>query len=66
MVSASIEGYERLSELTIQEKEAIPCVMKSIEILCAAYFISIKDIKCAKDAKRELLFIQELENELRK
>lgn len=66
MVSAAIEGYERVSELTIQEKEAIPCVMKSIEILCAAYFISIKDVKCAKDAKRVFLFIQEFENELRK
>ena len=66
MVSAVIEGYERLSALTIQEKEAIPCVMKCIEILFVAYYISVKDVKCAKDAKEVFSFIQEHEDKLRK
>ena len=66
MVSAAIEGYERLSALTIQAKEAIPCVMKCIEILFAAYCINAKDVKCAKDAKNVFLFIEEHKDELRK
>lgn len=66
MVAAVIEGYEDLSALTIQEKEAIPCVMKCIEILFVAYFIGIKDVKCAQDAKEVFLFIQRCEDDLRK
>lgn len=66
MVAAVIEGYEGLGAFTIQEKEAIPCVMKCIEILFVAYYIRMNDVKCAKDAKKVFLFIQECEGELKK
>ena len=66
MVSAVIEGYDNLCVITPQEKEAIPCVMKCIEILFVAYYIRMNDVKCAKEAKKVFLFIQGCEEDLRK
>lgn len=66
MVAAVIKGYESLCALTLQEKEAISCVMKCIEILFVAYYIRMKDINCAKDAKKVFTFIQGCEYELSK
>ncbi len=59
-------GYESVTPLSDAEKEAIPCVMESIEILFAAYFISVKDVKCAKDAVAVFHYIQENESDIRK
>ena len=51
-------GYESISKLSAQDKEAVPCVMESIEILFMAYFISVNDTKQAEDALDVLRFIQ--------
>ena len=60
-----IAGYESISPLSIEEKKAIPCVMECIEILCAAYFIDIKDTKRANDACRVFHLIQNYENHMK-
>lgn len=66
MVAAVIEGYESINRLTVQEKEALSCVMECIEILFMAYFAGKKDIKCANDAKNVFFFIRECEGEIKK
>lgn len=63
-VKSVIAGYESIIPLTTKEKNAIPCVMECIEILCAAYFISIKDTKCAKYAYNIFHFVQKSENDI--
>lgn len=65
-VKAVIAGYESTNKLSIEEKEAIPFVMECIEILFVAYFLEIKDTKCAKDACHIFHFIQECEMEIQK
>ncbi len=45
-----ISGYESVSELKREEKEALVFVMESIEILFAAYFVHMEDRACAEDA----------------
>lgn len=50
IVSDAISGYESVSELKREEKEALVSVMESIEILFAAYFIRTEDRICAEDA----------------
>lgn len=64
-VKSVIEGYESIIKLTETEKEAIPCVMKCIEILFSAYFIGAKDIKRANDACHAFHFLQECEDDIR-
>lgn len=49
-VKAVAAGYESVVPLSIKEKAAIPCVMACIELLCAAYFIRVKDTRRAGDA----------------
>lgn len=61
-VKAAIAGYESISTLLPEEKNAVPCVMECIEILCAAYFISVKDMKRADDACRVFHLIQDYVN----
>lgn len=63
-IKAVIAGYESISHLSAKEKSAIPCVMKCIEILCVAYFISIKDTKCANDAYDIFHFVQNCERDI--
>ena len=53
-----------LTGLLAEEKNAIPCVMECIEILCTAYFINIQDIKHANDAYRIFHFIQNCESDI--
>ena len=65
IVKAHIAGYESINKLSAIEKNAIPCVMKCIEILCAAYFIAINDTKCADDAYDVFRFIEGCEGEVR-
>lgn len=64
-VKSVIAGYESIIPLSAKEKEAIPCVMKCIEILCAAYFISMKDTKCAYDAYHIFHFVQSCESDIK-
>lgn len=64
-VKSVIAGYESITPLSEKEKNAIPCVMECIEILCAAYFISIKDTKCANDAYYVFHFVQNCENDIK-
>ena len=52
------DGYEQQCKLTVEEKQAIPYVMESIEILFAAWFVGQNDITCAKDAIRIYKFIK--------
>lgn len=66
IVSVVFEGYESIQALTAQEKEAVPCVMKCIEILFVAYYISVQDVKCANDAKNVFLFICKCEEDIRR
>ena len=66
MVSVVLEGYESIQALTAQEKEAVPCVMKCIEILFVAYYIGMQDMKCANDAKNVFLLICKYEEDIRR
>lgn len=63
-VTSVIAGYETLLLLSAKEKAAIPCVMKCIEILCAAYFIRTNDTKHARDCSHICDFIQSCEDKL--
>ncbi len=65
-VQAVIDGYEGVTPLTEGEKAAIPCVMECIEILFAAYYVGMKDMKCARDAVQILRWIQSCEKDLEK
>lgn len=65
-VSLAMAGYESIEKLTRQEKMAIPCVMECIEILCAAYFVGIGDVKRADDAGAVLHFIAGCREEITK
>ena len=60
-VKSVVAGYESILPLSQQEKNAIPCVMKCIEILFVAYFIGTDDIKCANDACHVFRYIQDCE-----
>ncbi len=64
-VKSVVAGYESITKLSAKEKTAIPCVMECIEILCAAYFISIKDQKYADDAYHVFRLIQNCENDIK-
>ena len=60
-IKAVIAGYESITALSAEEKNAIPCVMECIEILFVAYFISLNDTKHALNAYNVLHFIQDCE-----
>lgn len=60
-----ITGYESIIQLSEKEKIAIPCVMKCIEILFIAYFISRNDTKHANDAYNVFCFIQNCESDIK-
>lgn len=63
-VKAVTAGYESISLLSAMEKKAVPCVMACIEMLCAAYFIRVKDTKCADDACNILRLVQTCEKDI--
>ena len=50
-------GYMGVNELLPQELQAVPYVMKSIELLFAAWFLGQKDRKCCEDAVAILGFV---------
>ncbi len=62
-VKAVIAGYESVNPLSAKEKAAVPCVMACIEMLCAAYFIRVKDTKRAADACQIRRMIQDCERD---
>ncbi|MDE7277855.1 MAG: hypothetical protein K2N98_13560, partial [Lachnospiraceae bacterium] len=64
IVRSVVTGYESIMNLSVKEKNAISCVMECIEILCAAYFISIKDTKHANDASAIFRFVRNCEQEI--
>lgn len=64
-VKSVVAGYESIISLSATEKDAIPCVMESIEILFAAYYISMKDMKRANDAYKVFRFIQSCEDDIK-
>ncbi len=66
IVKAVIAGYESVTALSGQEKEAVCCVMECIEILFAAYFIGNKDTKLANDAYEIYCFIRNSETDLKR
>ncbi len=45
-----LEGYQTIIKLSPEEKQAVPHVMKSIELLFAAWFVGQNDLKCAENA----------------
>ncbi len=57
MLEKFLDGYGQQNKLTDEEKQAIPCVMESIELLFAAWFIGQNDMKCAEDAIRIYEFV---------
>ena len=63
-VKSVFAGYESIIRLSDKEKNAIPRVMECIEILFAAYFISIRDISCANHAYDAFHFIQNCEDDI--
>ena len=50
-------GYEQKIKLSHEEKQAVPYVMKSIELLFAAWFSGQKDVKCAENAMKLFDFV---------
>jgi Ser/Thr protein kinase RdoA (MazF antagonist) len=60
-----LAGYESIIHLSEKEKSAIPCVMECIEILFAAYFLSINDTRHADNAYHVFRFIQDCENDIK-
>lgn len=64
-VKSVMAGYESVITLSIEEKNAIPCVMECIEILFVAYFIRMNDTNSANDAYRVFRFIQDCESDMK-
>lgn len=52
------EGYEQEIKLLEEEKQAVPYVMESIELLFVAWFLEQDDIKCAEDAMAIYEFVK--------
>lgn len=50
-------GYMEVNKLSPQEIQAVPYVMKAIELLFAAWFLGQKDMKCCEDAVHILRFV---------
>lgn len=51
------DGYQSIIKLTKEEKDSVPYVMKSIELLFAAWFIMEEDTKCAENAMKIYEFV---------
>jgi Ser/Thr protein kinase RdoA (MazF antagonist) len=64
VVQQVIEGYHSLVGLEPVEKRSIPCVMKNIELLFTAYFLSIGDEKLAKDSADLFHFVCKKEEKI--
>lgn len=64
MLRDVVAEYDSKIELSQTEKRAIPYVMENIELLFAAYFSCIDDLKCAEDAVKLFEFVQENEEKI--
>ena len=64
-VESVISGYGSITNLSADEKSAIPCVMECIEILFVAYFIKMEDTRHAHDAYNVFRFIQDCEDDIK-
>lgn len=58
------EGYNSKLQLSEEERMAVPYVMKSIELLFAAWFLGQNDIKCVESAMKIFLFVDENQEEI--
>lgn len=58
------EGYNSKLQLSEEERMAVPYVMKSIELLFAAWFLGKNDIKCVESAMKIFRFVDENQEEL--
>ena len=59
-----VKGYESKHKLVDVEKQALSYVMESIELLFAAYFISVEDTRCALDAIKVYQYVRNLEEKI--
>ena len=59
------QGYTEINPLQPQEIQAVPYVMKSIEILFVAWFLGQKDMKCCEDAAKLLEFVDDNSERIR-
>ena len=59
-----VKGYESKNKLEDVKKHALSYVMECIELLFAAYFISVEDTRCALDAIKVYQHICNLEEKI--
>ena len=64
IVSKFIEGYQMINPLTKLEKDSICCLMRSIELLFVAYFISKDDEMLAKGSANLYYFVKNNEERI--
>lgn len=65
MIYQTIKGYNSVMELKDSEKRAVTCVMKSIELIYAAYFLKAGDKRTAREAIDLFYFVKENEDRIR-
>lgn len=53
------KGYNSISKLTKEEKDAVPYVMMSVEYLFAAWFVSQNDVKCCENSLGIMRFVRD-------
>lgn len=66
IVSEFVKGYEETNTLLDIEKASIPCLMKNIELLFVAYFLSIGNEAFAKGAADLFYFVKNNELQLKR
>lgn len=59
-------GYQRKISLEKEEIEAVPYVMKSIELLFVAWFSGENDVKCAENTMKIYQFVDDNEDKIMK
>lgn len=59
-----MEGYDSLIKLKDVEKLSVACVMKNIELLFIAYFLSVGDEKSAKDSAELFHYVNKNETRI--
>lgn len=60
-----VSGYNSILPLTLEEKNAVPIIMLSIELLFVAYFESINDSTRAADSAKMLIWLWENQEKLK-
>lgn len=59
-----VKGYDSKNKLEDVEKQALSYVMECIELLFAAYFISVDDTRCALDAIKVYQYVRGLKEKI--